>query len=484
MIPSPWNGSGFPHAWVELFFIGEWLIRLGMLIVVPFRRTPEAAKGWLLLVFFEPLLGLALYLVIGRPRQPAWRATRFAGLPRALGPTVERLRSYPSVFHPDLGEGLAPTVALTEGLASIPILGGNRVEVLASYAAIIDRLIADIDGAAHHVHLLFYIFADDATASRVIEALSRAAARGVRCRVLVDAIGSKAWIPRLLPRLRAMGVDARAVLPVGLFRRGAGRLDLRNHRKIAVIDGRAAYTGSLNLVAPDFKHGLTYEELMVRITGPAVLALQYVFLADWYVEAGELLDDPAIMPDPEICGDVAVQALPSGPLYPRANAAWLIVALAHAARRRLVITTPYFIPDESLLLALKTAALRGVEVDLVVPAQDDQVLVCLAQKSYYGELLQAGVRIYRYRPRFLHAKHVTVDESISWVGSSNMDVRSFTLNEEVVVLLFGSAVNQALRTEQARYFRESEFLVPAAWEARPLATKVVQNLARLLSPLL
>jgi len=474
----------FPHAWVELFFVGEWLIRLGMLIVVPFRRTPEAAKGWLLLVFFEPLLGLALYLAIGRPRPPAWRAARFAELPAALRPTVDRLRAHPNVFHPDLGHGLAQTVALSEGLSSIPILGGNQVEVLSDYGGIVDRLVGDIDGALDHVHLLFYIFADDATASRVIEALRRAVKRGVRCRVLVDAMGSKSWTPRLLPHLRALGVEVKAVLPVGLFRRKAGRMDLRNHRKVAVVDGRIGYTGSLNLVAPDFKPGLTYEELMVRIMGPAVLALQYVFLADWFVETGELLDGPGIMPDPDVAGSVAIQALPSGPLYPRANTRWLIVSLAHAARRRLVITTPYLIPDEPLILALKTAVLRGVEVHLVVPAQDDQLLVCLAQKSYYGELLEAGIRIHRYRSRFLHAKHVTVDETISWVGSSNMDVRSFVLNEEIVVLMFGAQVSASLQREQERYFAESESLSAELWEARPLATKVVQNLARLMSPLL
>ena len=274
------------------------------------------------------------------------------------------------------------------------------------------------------------------------------------------------------------------MLPVGLLRRRAGRIDLRNHRKIAVIDGRIGYTGSLNIVDPDFKPGLTYEELMVRVTGPIALALQFLFAGDWYVETGELLDHPAVFPEPMVAGTVAAQALPSGPLYARANNQWLVTALVHSARQRVVITTPYFVPDAPLLQALQTAVLRGAEVHLIVPGQNDQLLVTLAQKSYYGELLDAGVQIHRYQPRFLHAKHVTIDDRMAWIGSSNMDVRSFVLNEEVVLLFYDSGVAAQVARQQERYFRESHSLTPQQWRARPRRTRILQNLARLMSPLL
>ena len=184
----------------------------------------------------------------------------------------------------------------------------------------------------------------------------------------------------------------------------AGRLDLRNHRKIVVIDACIAYTGSQNLVDASFKPGLTYEELNVRLTGPVALEMQAVFAEDWYVETGEFLGDARYVPDPQVAGQIAVQTLPSGPGYPRQNNQRLIVSLIHAANRRVFITMPYLVPDEGLLQALQTAALRGVEVTLVVPLQIDQYLVGLGQRSYYDELMEAGVRICRYGKRFLHAQ--------------------------------------------------------------------------------
>ena len=270
---------------------------------------------------------------------------------------------------------------------------------------------------------------------------------------------------------------------VGLFRR-AGRLDLRNHRKIAVIDGRIAYTGSQNLVDASFKPGLTYEELNVRLTGPVALELQAVFAEDWYLETGEFLGDPRYVPDPEVAGDIAAQALPSGPGYPRENNQRLIVSLIHAANRRILITMPYLVPDDALLQALQTAALRGVEVTLVVPLQIDQYLVGLGQRSYYEELMEAGVRICRYGKRFLHAKCVTIDDTIAWIGSSNLDIRSFALNAEIVVLLYDGRACERVGDEQARYLRDGEMLSLETWRQRPAPVKVAENLARLLSPLL
>jgi cardiolipin synthase len=181
---------------------------------------------------------------------------------------------------------------------------------------------------------------------------------------------------------------------------------------------------------------------------------------------------------------VTAQTLPSGPGYPRENNQRLIVSLIHAAASRIVITMPYLVPDEALLQALQTAVLRGIEVTLVVPLQMDQILVHLAQRSYYDELLGSGVRICRYGKRFLHAKHVTIDDRIAWIGSSNLDVRSFALNAEIVVLLYDAGVCASLAREQARYLRDGQMLDPAGWSKRQGVVKVAENLARLLGPLL
>ena len=455
-----------------------------MVVIVPFRRSPEAAKGWLLLIFFEPAVGLLLYLLIGRPSLPAWRTQRSAEFDQLSKPTLDRLSRDVNIFHPDLGGGLDNCVRLAENLGKLPILGGNSADVIADYDDTIGRLIADIDGARNHVHLLYYIFGDDDTAQRVVAALTRAVDRGLVCRVLADSLGSRPAFEKLLPRLHKHGILAEETMRVGLFRRNTGRIDLRNHRKIAVIDGAIGYTGSQNLVDSTFKPGLDYEELNVRLAGPIALELQAVFAEDWYLETGEFLDDHRYFPDPSIRGTIPAQALPSGPGYPRENNQRLIVSLIHAANRRIFVTMPYLIPDDALMQALQTAVLRGVEVTLVVPQQMDQILVCLAQRSYYADMIDNGIRICCYGKRFLHAKHVTIDDDIAWIGSSNLDIRSFALNAEIVVLLYDRGVCARMAEEQARYLRDGEFLDPAIWRQRPLRRKVAENLARLLSPLL
>jgi cardiolipin synthase len=477
-------------AWIDLtwwgwvFFLSEWVIRLAMLVVVPARRTPAAAKGWLLLIFFEPWIGLVLYLLIGRARLPRGHRRQLARLPQAMAKVVGRLTNHPNIYHPEVAPALAQAVALAENLGGSPILGGNAVELLADYNATIARLAADVDAAANHVHLLFYIFANDHATAPVVEALGRAVKRGVQCRVLADAIGSRAGLRTLRPKLTALGVEVYELLPVSLWPWKKARVDLRNHRKIAVIDGRVGYTGSQNLVAADFKKGLAYEDLMVRLTGPAVLELQYIFAADWFVETNTVLDSDREFPAPEIAGSIPAQALPSGPGFPTQNNQRLFVALVHGARQRVVLTTPYFIPDEPLLQAMQTAALRGVEVHLVASDEGDHPIVSLAQQSYYEELLEAGVSIHLYQQGFLHAKHLSVDDAVALIGTSNLDIRSFALNAEVVLVIYDAGVTACMAAEQERYFANSRLLTLATWRKRSFGGKVVQNLARLLSPLL
>jgi cardiolipin synthase len=470
--------------WAWIAFVSEWVIRLAMLVVVPFRRTPAAAKGWLLLIFFEPWVGLVLYLLIGRAKLPRQRRAQLARLPHAMARVVSRLTNHSNIFHPEVGPALSQAVTLAENLSGSPILGGNDFELLADYNGTIARLAADIDHAQHHVHLLFYIFADDYATAPVIEALGRAAKRGVSCRVLADAIGSRSGLRTLRSKLAELGVAVHAMLPVSLLPWRKARMDLRNHRKIAVIDGWVGYTGSQNLVAADFKKGLAYEDLMVRVTGPVVLELQYIFAADWFLETNEILDSESEFPCPEITGGIPAQALPSGPGFPTQNNQRLFVALVHAARKQVVLTTPYFIPDEPLLQAIQTAALRGVQVQLVVSEEGDHPIVSLAQKSYYEELLEAGVQIHLYRNGFLHAKHLSVDNDVSVIGTSNLDIRSFALNAEVMLMIYDSDLAAHLAIEQQRYFAGGRLLTLAVWGQRSFGTRFLQNLARLLSPLL
>jgi cardiolipin synthase len=415
---------------------------------------------------------------------PPLEKEQLAKLPRAMARVVERLTNHPHIFHPAIGKALSQAVTLAENLGQSPILGGNAVEILVDYDGTLARLAEDIDRAEDHVHLLFYIFADDHATAPVIEALGRAARRGVRCRVLADAIGSRSALRALRPKLTALGVTVHEMLPLRLLPWRKARLDLRNHRKIVVIDGRVGYTGSQNLVSAEFKKGIAYEDLMVRVTGPVVLELQYLFAADWFLETDEVLDGEKEFPGPEIAGGVPAQALPSGPAFPTQNNQRLIVALIHGACKRVVLTTPYFIPDEPILQAMQTAVLRGVEVHLVVSEKGDHPIVSLAQRSYYEELLEAGVRIHLYGKNFLHAKHLSIDDSVALIGSSNLDIRSFVLNAEVMLVLYDPGVAARLLAEQERYFANSRSLPVGDWQRRPFRSKLAENLARLLSPLL
>ncbi|MGH6610961.1 MAG: phospholipase D-like domain-containing protein, partial [Burkholderiaceae bacterium] len=272
--------------WATLLIASDWAIRLVMLPVVPTRRSPEAAKGWLLFIFFLPWVGLLLYLMIGRPRLPRWRVERRGQYIDLIEPVRLKMEALPALEAPAVGAQYQPSVRLATDLGMLHNLGGNAVELLTDYNATIDRIAADIDAAKHHAHLCFYIFGDDARSALVIEALARAVARGVACRVLVDAFGSRPSLRTLVPKLHALGVATRVALPVRIGRKTA-RFDLRNHRKIVVIDGLIGYTGSQNMVRADFKRDITYSELMVRIEGPSALQLQAVFGADWFVESGE-----------------------------------------------------------------------------------------------------------------------------------------------------------------------------------------------------
>jgi len=468
-----------------LYVISEWTIRIAMLVVITRRRRPSSAQAWLLLIFFLPWPGFLLYLIIGQNRLPRHRLERHARLLEELRSLGRRFQHHPSILRPKLTGEARTAVALAERLGNLPILSGNDFELIPDTDAFIDRLIADIDTAEHHVHLLFYIFAPDRTGLRVTRALKRAVRRGVKCRVLVDAAGSRALVRRHGARLRKVGVQVHEALPVSFFRRRAARIDLRNHRKLAVIDGRVAYTGSQNIVNADYgKRDLIWRDLMARLTGPIVLELQVVFFDDWSIETGELLDAARVFPEPQLTGGAAAQVLPSGPNYPTENYQRLVVAALHAARQRVTITTPYFVPDATFMQAIETAVLRGVEVEMIVPRRCDQILVGLATRAYFSDLLEAGVDLHLHERGLLHAKTMTVDDEIAFFGTSNFDIRSFALNFEINLVFYGVEEAAAMRAVQDWYIGESSTLTHESWGERSAARRVLENIAKLFSPLL
>jgi len=460
--------------------VADWLVRIAALFWIPTRTTPGAARSWLLLVFFVPLAGLPLYLLFGHPWLSRERVQR-----QRLASQVIREEQAPLAdqrWIPVEGSTAAETAPLVERLGDFMPTHGNQVELLDDYDDALRRLVADIDDARERVHLLYYLMFDDAVGDAVSAALQRAAARGVQCRLLLDAVGAKRGLRRYRKPLRAAGVDVHDMLPGGLRWRRSGRMDLRNHRKVAVIDNRAAYVGSQNLADADFIPGFPNRELVARVQGPAVAHLEAVFASDWFIETGERLAVTPTLPLHD--ADIATQLLPSGPAYPFENARDTVNALIHLARRRLVLVTPYFVPDESTLSALRIAALSGVDTQLILSKSNNQPLTAWAQASYYAGLLAAGVRIALYRPRFLHAKHLSVDDDIALVGSINLDIRSFALNAEVGMLCYGPDVVARMRRIEADCLADAEQLSAADWARRPAWHRSREGIARLADPLL
>lgn len=464
-------------------WLAEWAVRLTMLAVVPARRPPGAAAAWLLLIFLAPWLGLLVYLLIGSPRMPRWRRERLLAFERDTAGLRRTARAAAGTRAVVTGP-MAPAARLARRLGRLPPVGGNAVELLADTGDLMARLAADIDAATHHAHLLYYIAAADRSTEPVLAALVRAAGRGVRCRLVYDWQGSRRGARGLLDRLAGTGVEVRAALPLRVLSRRATRTDLRNHRKVAVVDGRAGYVGSHNFVDPGFLPGLVYEDLTARVRGPLVPQLQMVFTSDWWLEAGERLTDGAYFPAAEPAGEAVGQVLASGPEFPAQNFQRVLVDVAHRARRRLTLVTPYLVPDEPLLHALETAARRGAAVRLVVAGVVDQPLVRLCQESYYSQLLAAGAEVHQYRGRFLHAKLAVADDTLAVVGTCNADIRSFQLNAEVSLLLYDPASVAAAAELEAGYLTGADRLTAAAWAGRPRWRRPAEGLARLFSPLL
>ncbi|KAA0970743.1 cardiolipin synthase [Aureimonas fodinaquatilis] len=479
------DGSHWSY-WSIAIAIANWTIIFGSLIYIPFRRSPAAAQAWMILFFFLPIAALLIYLLFGHTEHPRWRQQRLKKLPGILQQALGHL----SLDEKSGRVGLAPrhqmTANLVRNIGRLPCLAGNHIDLDADYNRVVDRIAGDIDRATHHVHLMFYILQNDEAGNKVLSALERAAERGVQCRLLIDAIGSSGDRRAIARRLAGTGVQLRVILPLSIWNR-ATRADLRNHRKIVVVDGMLGWVGSQNMHRIEYEPKTFYREVMARVIGPVVLELQAIFIGDWYLETGEDISSPELMPFSDfidMTDGAKAQVLPSGPDYPGSQVDILFTDLIYNAREKVVLATPYFIPNEPLLQAFQTAVSKGVQVTLFVTSTTNSFLIDHAQRSYYEELLTAGVEVMLYRERFLHAKHLSIDEDIAVIGSANMDRRSFELNSEVTLLVYDNGLVTRLRKIEQDYRTKSHRLDADQWAKRGFATQLMENIMRLISPLL
>jgi cardiolipin synthase len=487
--PFPLAGT-LPPWLILLLTAADLVIRVLAVGIIPGNRRPTTAMAWLLGIFFLPALGLILFLLFGNFRLSRRRREQLEEVNDHIRANTSDLAHAASRYEGP--EWVSSAGELNRRLGALPMVDGNTVELLYGYQESIDAMTRAVRGAKRYINAEFYIMSSDHITDELLGELEAAVQRGVEVRLLFDHIGTLRirGYRRLVRRLRKSGIQWRPMLPLLPIHGQWRRPDLRNHRKILVIDGEIAFTGSQNLVEPSYNNprhrrlGREWVELMARLEGPVVPTLNVVFAADWLGETDESLEGQLKLPANASPGMVTAQVVPSGPGFPTENNLRLFNTLIYSAQHRISICSPYFVPDDSLLYAITTAAQRGVDVELFVSERGDQFLVHHAQRSYYEALLEAGVRIYLYRlPYVLHAKHFTIDDEVAVLGSSNMDMRSFSLNMEVSVMLLGAETVDKMRAVESSYREFSKELTLQDWLRRPMTAKYVDNVARLTATL-
>jgi cardiolipin synthase len=473
-------------------FVADLAIKVAALIIIPRRRKPSAAMAWLLAIFLIPFVGIVFFLLIGNFRLPKRRMNEQTRINALIADRVADAGAGRN--SADWPRWFQRVVRQNQELTALPAVSENDAWLIADYDASIAEMASAIDNATQFVHIEFYIVSRDDTTAEFFSAMERAVERGITVRLLADHVASKrvAHAEETFAELDRIGVSWSWMLPFMPTKGKYQRPDLRNHRKLVVVDGRVAYLGSQNLIdrsynAPkNIARGLKWQELVVRVSGPVVASANAVFLSDWLIETGELLENEHL-PAAAVRGDrgrLLCQVVPSGPGYDTENNLRLFLSLLYGATERVIITSPYFVPDEAMVYAITTACQRGLEVQLFVSEIGDQGLVYHAQRSYYGVLLEAGVRIFLYpAPYILHSKHLSIDDDIAVIGSSNMDIRSFSLNMEVSLLVRGRSFVTAMRRVEQAYRDAGRELTLEEWRREPRTATILDGLARLTSAL-
>ncbi len=456
------------------------------------HREPSARMAWVLVINGVPAFGMLTYFLFGETNI----GRRRAALYRHTASLLEGAQSHDPDHDAEAAEVRAPNAHLFHvgtSISGLHPVGGNAARLMENSDAAIESIVADMDSARTTVHLLFYIWLTDSNGSKIVEAAIRAAKRGVTVRAMADDIGSRGIIKSAdWARMQAAGVRLARALPVSnpFLHPIRGRIDLRNHRKIVVIDNEVTYCGSQNCADPAFlpkaKYG-PWVDLVVRFEGPVARQSQLLFIADWMAHVDEDLRDLA-QPDPERTEAAeegfTAQVIGTGPTVRPTAMPEMFEVLMHAARRELVVTTPYYVPTEAMQSALCITARRGVATSIVFPLRNDSFIVAAASRSYYSELLAAGVRIYEYPLGLLHSKSLTLDGEVSMIGSANLDRRSFELNYENNILISDVALTGALRERQQSYIDVAYEVLPADVAAWSLGRRLWYNAIAMFGPVL
>ncbi|MBN1851820.1 MAG: cardiolipin synthase [Pirellulales bacterium] len=480
---SSWLSDWFSRVSIAAFVLALFSIPS---VLMQRRGRPQSALTWVLVLFSVPIIGLVLWWAVGRRHLVRKRRRRRL----ATGQRSERLTDLRDELpiQPEADWDFLSVRRLPPEEAEWVFVPthGNTVELLVDAAQAYPAMQQAIQSADQYIHVLYYIWEADPTGRLFRDLLVERARRGLEVRVLYDAIGGSAVRGKFMRPLIEAGAQVAAFMPPKLFRRSL-ELNFRNHRKIIVADGREAIVGGLNI---GDEYQSNWRDAAVRLTGPVVDQLQEIFADDWHFTTHEDFASPnyfgawcETIPPPQahpaICGVVA-----SGPhTHINLTHEAFFTAITRASER-IWITTPYYIPDPVIMAALRTAVFRGVDVRMIVPQRGDSWFVTWAGRSFYPELLRAGVRLFEYGPGFLHAKTVLIDQNLSIIGSANMDIRSFRLNFEVSCLIQSTEFASDVAKLFESYLKESRELSLAEVESRPYLTRLGEAVVHLLSPIL
>jgi len=472
----------FIHVFVHIVVIVRILTRP--------HRQPASRIAWIVVVIMLPVLGILAYIAFGEVNIGWGRVRKLRKIIKDMNNSLPKVAEDESERKVEIPDQYTPAFATGKSINGFSPYRGNSARLPADSNAVIDSMVADMDAAKEHIHLSFYIWLMDHNGLKIVEALKRAAARGITCRVMADDIGSREMVrSEYWEEMKDAGVKVAILLPIGniLLRPFVGRVDLRNHRKIVVIDGKITYSGSQNCADPEFRvkpKFAPWVDIMMRFEGPIVTQNQFVFASDWMLHTNENLQDLLGRSTIEQKGGFPAQVIATGPTERPSAIPEMFESLLYATRRKITITTPYFIPDESLQNALCSTAYRGVEVVMIFPRRNDSWIVAAASRSYYRELLEAGVKIYEYEGGLLHTKSMTVDGELTLIGSANMDRRSFDLNYENNILYYDLAMTDVMQQRQEQYLATS---VPVTLEdvaGWPFVRRLWNNTIAMFGPLL
>jgi len=470
-----------------LYFTFLTLVSLRVIIK---RKAIGVSLAWLFLIFAVPLLGMIGYLIFGELNLGAKRGKQRKLLADTFLQWIQEQTFTYKQSKENISENAHAMQAFVESYTNMPMVKGNKHTLLTATDDILLEIIKEIKNAQSHCHLMFYICHQGGLVNQLLDELKAAAGRGVSCKLLLDSVGSHDFFKSDVPRqLRATGIEVVEALPVGAFRLLFQRQDLRLHRKLVCIDDHIAYTGSMNLVDPAYfklEKGVgQWIDVMVRCEGPIVQHMQGLFIWDWSLETEQKLNLPVANKELFcIAGYENSQLIPSGPEFGKVGIHQVLLTAIYEAKYSLVLTSPYFIPDESLLTALQVAAMRGVDVKIILPAKNDSFMVKYASRAFFEDLLSAGVEIHQFYGGLLHSKSIVIDEKLALVGTVNLDQRSFWLNFEVTMLIDNTIFAAQLLTTQMHYTLASNQLTLEKWRKRPVFKRFLEGLLYLFSPLL